>query len=132
MSNKSLSLLLGISLSFGILATETLAYPHRVRFNPNAGVHRTIISPNTGIGNNYPRNNSTFRERITIQRDQRGTPYYRGGGNSRFHERIRIERNQRGTCYNCGYPNNYSPRNYRGYDRNSSSIRNNGSYRYIR
>ncbi len=129
MINKSLSLLLGISLSLGGLATETLAYPNRVRFNPNAGVHRTIIAPNGRRGNNYPRNNSTFRERITIQRDQRGTPYYGGRGNSTYRERIRIDRNQRGTCYNCGYyNNNYSPRNYRGYGRNSRSIRNYSSY----
>ena len=109
MINKSLSLFLGISLSLGVLATETLAYPNRVRFNPNAGVHRTIISPNTRIGNNYPRGNYRVRERITIQRDQRGS------------------------CYNCGYSNGSNPyHNYRGYGRNRRSFRNNNAYPYYR
>ncbi|MDJ0601313.1 MAG: hypothetical protein QNJ37_21015 [Crocosphaera sp.] len=117
MINKSLSLFLGITLSLGILATETLAYPNRVRFNPNAGVHRTIIAPNTRIGNSYPRGNS----------------YYGGRGNYTFRERITIQRDQRGTCYNCGYSNGYnSYRNYRGYNRNSRSIRNYRSYPYYR
>ena len=117
MSNKSLSLLLGITLSLGVFATETLAYPNRVRFNPNAGVHRTIIAPNTRIGNSYPRGR-----------------YHNGGrSNSTFRERITIQRDQRETCYNCGYSNDaYSPRNYRGYRRTSGSIRNYRSYPYYR
>ena len=112
MINKSLTLLLGITLSLGVLATETLAYPHRVRFNPNAGVHRTIISPNTRIGNNYP---------------------HRGRGNYTFRERITIEREQRGSCYNCGYSHGSNPyHNYRGYGRSRGSSSNNSSYRYYR
>ncbi len=117
MINKSLTLLLGITLSLGGLATETLAYPNRVRFNPNAGVHRTIISPNTRIGNNYPRGNS----------------YHRGGGNYTFRERIIIQRDQRGSCYNCGYSNGSNPyHNYRGYGGNRRSSPTNSSYQYYR
>jgi hypothetical protein len=43
MVNKSLSLILGIGLSLTVMGGQTFAYPNRVRFNPNAGVHRTII-----------------------------------------------------------------------------------------
>lgn len=115
MSNKSLSLLLGITLSFGVLATETLAYPNRVRFNPNAGVHRTIIAPNTNTGNGY----------------SRGNYYRRGRGNYTYRERIIIQRDQRGSCYNCGYSNNYNTyRNYRGYGRNYRFIPQDRAYPY--
>ncbi|WP_107668331.1 hypothetical protein [Cyanothece sp. BG0011] len=93
MINKSLSLLLGITLSLSVLGIETLAYPNRVRFNPNAGVHRTIIAPNTNIGNGYPRSNYNRR----------------GGGNYTFRERITIQRDRRGSCYYCGYSNGYNP-----------------------
>ncbi|MDJ0658561.1 MAG: hypothetical protein QNJ42_03625 [Crocosphaera sp.] len=117
MINKSLSLLLGISLSFGILATKTLAYPNRVRFNPNAGVHRTIIAPNSRIGNSYSRGNSN----------------YRGRGNYRFQERITIQRDQRGYCYNCGNSNPYHRyRNDRGYGRNSRFVPQDRSNPYYR
>ncbi|MEL4894721.1 hypothetical protein [Crocosphaera sp. Alani8] len=117
MNNKSLSLFLGITLSFGVLATETLAYPNRVRFNPNAGVHRTIISPNGRVGNNYSRGNSS----------------YRGGGNYSFRERVIIQRDQRGSCYNCGYSNNYNPyRTYRGRGRNYPVNPNYQYHRYYR
>ncbi len=117
MSNKPLSLLLGISLSLSVLATETLAYPNRVRFNPNAGVHRTIIAPNTNVGIRYPR----------------GNYYRRGGENYTFRERIIIQRDQRGTCYNCGYFNGYNiHRNYRGNHRNYRFIPQNISSPYYR
>ncbi|MDJ0730391.1 MAG: hypothetical protein QNJ33_10415 [Crocosphaera sp.] len=117
MCNKSLTLLLGITLSFGVLATETLAYPNRVRFNPNAGVHRTIIAPNGRIGNSYPRGNS----------------YYGGRGNYTFRERITIQRGQRGYCYHCGYSNRYNPyRNDRGYGRNYRFFPNSRSHLYYR
>ena len=117
MINKSLSILLGITLSFGVLATETLAYPNRVRFNPNAGVHRTIIAPNTRVGNRYNRENS----------------YYRDGRNSTFRERIIIQREQRGYCRNCGYSNNYNPyRNYRGYGSNPYHFYNHRSPSFYR
>ena len=112
MSNKALSLLLGITLSLGGLGTETLASPDRIRFNPNAGVHRTIISPNTRTGNNHSN---------------------RGGGNYTFRERITIEREQQGSCYNCNHSHGSNPyHNYRGYGRNRRSSYNNGSYRYYR
>ncbi|MDJ0846286.1 hypothetical protein [Crocosphaera sp.] len=117
MINKSLSLLLGISLSFGVLATETLAYPNRVRFSTSPGIHRTIIAPNSRIGNRYPR----------------GSADYGGRGNYRFRERITIERDQRGYCYNCGNSNPYHRhRNYRGYGRNSRFVPQDGSYPYYR
>ncbi|ACB49601.1 hypothetical protein cce_0250 [Crocosphaera subtropica ATCC 51142] len=98
-----------------VLGTETLAYPNRVRFNPNAGVHRTIIAPNTNLGNSYPR----------------GNDYHRGGRNYTFRERITIQRDRRGTCYNCGYSNGYnSYRNYRNYGRNYRFVPNNSSSDY--
>ena len=77
MINKSLSLFLGITLSLGVLATETLAYPRRTRVSPSPGIHRTITAPNRRIGNNYSRGNS----------------YYRGRGNYPFRERVVIQRN---------------------------------------
>ncbi|EAZ88572.1 hypothetical protein [Crocosphaera chwakensis] len=117
MINKSLGLLLGITLSLSVLETETLAYPNRIRFNPNAGVHRTIIAPNTNIGNSYPR----------------GNYYHRGGGNYTFRERITIQREQRGNCYNCGYSNGYNRnRTYRGNGRNYRFVPQDTSYPYYR
>ncbi len=117
MINKSLSLVLGIALSLTVMGSETFAYPNRVRFNPNAGVHRTIIAPNTRVGNRYNRGNS----------------YYRGRRNSSLRERIIIQRDQRGYCDNCGYYNRYnSYRNYRGYRQNSNFFPNNTSPYYYR
>ncbi|CCQ59242.1 MULTISPECIES: hypothetical protein [Crocosphaera] len=117
MINKSLSLFLGMALSLGVLATETLAYPHRMRISPSPGIHRTITAPNTRRGNNYSRGNS----------------YYGDRGNYTFRERIRIERDQRGSCYNCGYSNNYNPyQTYRNRGRNSRVAPNYQYHRYYR
>ncbi len=117
MINKSLSLFLGISLSLGVLATETLAYPHRTRISTSPGIHRTITAPNRRRGNNYSRGNS----------------YYGGRGNYTFRERIIIQRDQRGYCYNCGYYNNYNPyQNYRGRGRNYPVVPNYQYHRYYR
>lgn len=117
MINKSLSLLLGIALSLTVMGEETLARPHRIPFNPNPGIHRTIITPNTRIGNGYRRGNS----------------YYRGGGYSRSRERIIIQRDQRGYCGHCGYSDGYNPyRNYRGYGRNSRFNHRHRDYPYYR
>ncbi|MEA5511462.1 hypothetical protein VB715_16945 [Crocosphaera sp. UHCC 0190] len=110
MFNKSFSLMLGITLLMSGFPKDILAYPVQIRTNPYSGIHRTIIAPNTQPSRSYYRGNS----------------YYGGGGNSYSRERIIIERNQRGYCGNCDYPNHSYPSQYnRGYQRYYNPNRSN-------
>ena len=117
MIRQSFGLVLGIVLSLGAMELPSFARPNGVHFNPNAGVHRTIIGPSRRTRNSYyPRNS-----------------YDRGGGYSRSRERIIIEREQRGYCHSCGYSHDYNPyRNYRGYGRAYRSVPRRIDYDYYR
>lgn len=109
MINKPLSFILGMALAITLIPQEAIAYPIRRRISPNSGIHRTIVVPNTRVGGSYDGNRNNF--------------YYRRGPYSR--ERIRIERDNRGYCVNCDYGSRYHRSRYRRDDR---YYRPNGSY----
>ncbi|MEM8778392.1 MAG: hypothetical protein AAGF26_05865 [Cyanobacteria bacterium P01_G01_bin.49] len=100
MINKSFSLMVGMTLLVSCFPGQSLAYPARVRISPNAGVHRTIVVPNTRVGGGYSRNRSNF------SRGRTGNYYSR--------ERIIIQRDNRGYCSNCNYRGRSYPSRYDG------------------
>ena len=106
MKNRSWSLILGMALLVSSFPKAALAYPFRMRVSPNSGIHRTIVTPTIRVGGSY----DSDRYNSYYGNPRRGNYYSR--------ERIIIQRDNRGYCYNCRYRGrSYPSRYYRGYNR---------------